>query len=165
MSALRSNGLDDLVQQKICAAIREGQTRKVAAELAGVSWSSLKNWVARGREPGADAKYVAFLAAVQKADAEAEAVMVETVRTHAVTTWQAAAWWLERRRQKTYVVRKERPLDHGLIGSPEWQRMSPAKKREMLDRARAKFAEVEAEVAAELAATPVATQAKKLGAP
>lgn len=107
----RPTVLDDLVAQRICAAIAEGNTRRCAAQAAGVSVSALKEWMQRGRagrEP-----YTSFLAKLEKADAEAEAKAVKVITDAALSgTWQSAAWWLERRRRNTWrrpAQEQERP--------------------------------------------------------
>ena len=41
---------------------------------------------------------VAFRNEVEKAEAQAEAAYTSLVQTAALTSWQAAAWWLERRK-------------------------------------------------------------------
>jgi len=43
-----------------------------------------------------------FRAVVEKAEAEAEQRFLGQVASAARTTWQAAAWWLERRRPAEY---------------------------------------------------------------
>lgn len=77
----------------ILQAIREGNTHKTAVALSGVDFSTYENWVAR---------YSDFAADVKRADAEAEQASVTVIRQAASTTWQAAAWWLERRRHEDW---------------------------------------------------------------
>lgn len=74
----------------ICEAIKAGNTRKVAAALAGVGESTVFDWLAR---------FQSFRTAIQKAEAEAESHHVgRIVQAADDGTWQASAWWLERRR-------------------------------------------------------------------
>lgn len=85
-------------QNKIVEALRRGNTRRAAARLAGIGQSTLSLWLAKGREgTKGDDRYVDLLARVTKAEAEAESRMVETIVEASVDTWQAAAWYLERR--------------------------------------------------------------------
>lgn len=79
----------------ILRALRAGNTRYASAGLAGIEGDTLNRWVA---------KDAGFAAEVAKAEAEAEARMVERVVTAAVrdNTWTAAAWWLERRRPNDF---------------------------------------------------------------
>lgn len=75
----------------ICGAIKAGNTRKVAAALAGVGESTVFDWLAR---------FQSFRSAMQKAEAEAESHHVDRIVQAANDgTWQASAWWLERRRR------------------------------------------------------------------
>ena len=74
----------------ILEALRAGNTRTAAAAGAELSYETLRRWLAGNEE---------FRAALEKAEAEAETRFVRQIE-RAVTdgTWQAAAWWLERRR-------------------------------------------------------------------
>ena len=93
----RPTKLDDLTAKRICDAIATGNTRRCAAEAAGISYAAVKHWVQRGR--AGEEPFAAFLARLQKADADAEAKAVKVIVDAAQGgTWQAAAWWLERRR-------------------------------------------------------------------
>jgi hypothetical protein len=69
-------------------AIEEGNTKKTAAALAGFGESMLYAWVAEDEE---------FAQSIKNAEAVAQAAMVKIIRRSAIDTWQAAAWWLERR--------------------------------------------------------------------
>ncbi len=102
----RPSKLDDLTAKRIVDAIAAGGSRAAAAEAARVHRSTLMTWLARGRN--GEQPYRDFLDRVKKAEAEAELSMVAIVRTAATNgTWQAAAWWLERRRSRTYALRRE----------------------------------------------------------
>jgi transposase len=82
------------LQRTICEAIEAGNTRECAAAMAGVSPAWLYEQIARRGE---------FGAAIEKADAVAEAHHVKVVQRAASRgTWQAAAWWLERRRPQVW---------------------------------------------------------------
>jgi hypothetical protein len=78
------------VELAVLTAIRQGNTLANAAMQAGITYSTLKRW----RKLSAP-----FNAAVEKAEAEAEGLFVNDI-AHAARdgSWQAAAWWLERRR-------------------------------------------------------------------
>lgn len=81
------------VTQKVMEALRGGNTRMAAAEYAGISYDSFARYF--------DAD-VTFGDSVKQAEAECEVRCVALVQKAAVTTWQAAAWWLERRRKEVY---------------------------------------------------------------
>jgi len=91
--------------ETIVRAIREGNTYRAAAGLAGVTESTLYNWLERGRK-ARSGKYLEFLEAVKKAEAEAEARHVRIVERAAAKNWTAAAWWLERRRPDDWSLKQ-----------------------------------------------------------
>ena len=75
-------------------ALRLGNTRRNAAAYAEISHETFYNWLADD---------VTFRDAVEKAEADAEARFVgQVAKAAADGTWQAAAWWLERRRADDY---------------------------------------------------------------
>jgi hypothetical protein len=84
----------------IAADITLGLPGEVAAVAHGVGRSTFYNWLkwGRRREPG----FIEFRDAIQKARAEAEHHYVGIIREAAVKSWQAAAWWLERRSPKRW---------------------------------------------------------------
>lgn len=78
------------VTKAIVAALKKGNTRATAAKLAGITYTTLKRWCQLS---------VPFCAALEKAEAEAEQAHVNNIRVAgALGSWQASAWWLERRR-------------------------------------------------------------------
>jgi hypothetical protein len=90
-------------------ALAAGNTRRTSASQAGVSHETFYRWF---RDD------VTFHDAVEKAEADAEARAVAIVVRAAVGgTWQAAAWWLERRRQDTYALHPKMELS-GPGGGP-----------------------------------------------
>ena len=101
--------LDDLVTKKIVEAVRAGSSRTAAAEAARVGRSTLHSWLKRGTE-GED-PYAGFLAKVRQAEGELEAELLTIIKSHAVNSWQAAAWILERKYQKRWALRRETPKE------------------------------------------------------
>lgn len=108
MAGRRSAGkLTPEVQQRIINALRAGNYVETASHLAGVGRASVYRWIERGRaalerEEAGDTltddeeRYAVFAQEVEEARAAAMARNVTLVNTAAQTTWQAAAWWLER---------------------------------------------------------------------
>jgi len=95
------------VQDRIINALRAGNYVETAAQLAGVGRASIYRWIDKGQsaidreEQGEelnadDERYAEFARGVEEARASAMARNVALVNTAAQTTWQAAAWWLER---------------------------------------------------------------------
>jgi len=83
-------------EQRLFEALRAGNTRKAACLYAGVGLSQFAEWQERFRD---------FREAIQKAEADAEVRAVAQIAQAARDgTWQAAAWWLERRRPEDYAL-------------------------------------------------------------
>jgi transcriptional regulator with XRE-family HTH domain len=73
-------------------ALRMGCTRQAAAGAAGVSRVTFWRWM----------DDETFRSEVEKAEAVAEATYTAIVANAAPKSWQAAAWWLERRQWREY---------------------------------------------------------------
>lgn len=81
-------------EAKIVEALAAGNTRRTACQLAGIGEATLGDWLRRFQH---------FRAAVEKAEAEAEASHVANiVKAAGDGTWTASAWWLERRRHQDW---------------------------------------------------------------
>lgn len=110
----RPSKLDDLVEQRVLNAVKAGLTWALAAQAAGVSPASLRDWKARGRD--GEEPYAAFLARIKQAEGE----RAETVVTKLLAAaddpkhWTAGAWWLERRFPRQFGRRDP----HALIDKP-----------------------------------------------
>jgi len=103
--------------EKIANLLERGNTRRTAAHASGIGDSTLRLWlsIAReerdrleegGRPRKSKALYLALLASVERAEAKAEARHVERIRLASEEgTWQASAWWLERRRPQDFARR------------------------------------------------------------
>jgi transposase len=85
-------------ETRLFEALKAGNTRRASCSYAGISESSLALWMDR---------FPDFRDAVEKAEAEAEIRNVAIIQRAANETWQAAAWWLERRRSGDYRQRSE----------------------------------------------------------
>jgi len=79
----------------ILGALRLGCTRRAAAAVGDVSEDTLRRMMMDAR----------FAEAVKKAEGEAEATYSGIVAQAAIKSWQAAAWWLERRKHSDYAQR------------------------------------------------------------
>ena len=76
----------------ILNALRVGNTRRASAAAAGISHETFYQWM----------NDLTFSDAVVKAEADAELRFLGQVATAAKVSWQAAAWWLERRKHEDY---------------------------------------------------------------
>lgn len=83
-------------QAAITNAIEAGCTFKLAAQAAGISETTLYNWLKKGEE-GAAPIYREFLKEIKKAEATQAAKLLATIEGQASRDWKAAAWILERR--------------------------------------------------------------------
>lgn len=87
--------LTEETQNKIVQCLRRGAFIETAAAFAGIHRDTLFEWMKLGAKPRAKPVYKDFVAAVAKAMAEAEVLMLDHVAK--AEEWQAAAWRLERR--------------------------------------------------------------------
>lgn len=77
----------------LVAALRAGNTRTDAVAVAGLSLDTLSVWGKDDPE---------FLGRIEKAEAEHRLSMLAKVVSAASESWQAAAWFLERRDSEHY---------------------------------------------------------------
>lgn len=92
--------LTDQRARIIVEAIGAGCPKYFACQKADIDYSNFRRWMIRGKAEQDDeaSPYRAFRAAVKRAEAEAVARNAELIQHVASDgTWQAAAWWLERR--------------------------------------------------------------------
>jgi len=91
---------------KITDALRGGNTRRASCAAAGIDQTTFANWLK---------EYSDFSYAVEKAEGEAELRNLAVIQDATKTTWQAAAWWLERKHKAEWSSRVEQT---GADGSP-----------------------------------------------
>jgi hypothetical protein len=89
------------VEQRVVEALRLGNVRRHAAALAGIHRATLFRWLAKGRKQRRGI-YRDFCDAIKKAEGEAIALNMASIQTASHRSWQAAAWWLERRYSEQY---------------------------------------------------------------
>lgn len=110
------------VQASVCRYVEWGVSFKDAALASGVGPRSFFRWTAAGREALArqeageelteeDGVFVGFLEAVAEAEAKFKASMVLTINKASVTSWQSAAWLLERKYPAEFGLRQVMQLD------------------------------------------------------
>lgn len=118
----RPTKLSPKISEKIFEALRAGNNRKATAAYAGISLAAFQNWIAKGRS-AKKGPYREFVDGLEKAEADAEVGAVAIIRKAAQTTWQAAAWWLERKFPKDWS--RVQHLEHtGADGGPIQQQHS-----------------------------------------
>lgn len=97
---MSGEGNSKLTTPRVSAAIlalEMGCTRRAAAGAAGVTATTFYRWM----------EDVAFSDAVEKAELKAEATYTAAVANAVPKNWQAAAWWLERRKFTDYARRDQ----------------------------------------------------------
>lgn len=113
-------------KQTICKYLKVGSTRQCAADMAGLSLRSLHSWMQA--DPS-------MRDAVLQAEGEAQTRCEALIMAAAPKSWQAAAWWLERRRSHAYSTRQ--------VIAHEFDELSD---QELIERAKGVIAEVDAGV-------------------
>lgn len=93
---------DDETEATIINNLMAGCTRAAAYRSAGISKQTFYNWLN---------DFIDFLDAVEKAEAEAEKRFTYVIQRASVDSWQAGAWWLERRRSEDYGRKDKITLD------------------------------------------------------
>jgi len=87
-----------------------GNYAVVACEYVGICEATYYSWLKRGERDEFDSKktlYVEFLKSVKRATAEAEVRNVMVIQKASKETWQAAAWYLERKHKDRWSSRQE----------------------------------------------------------
>lgn len=100
----RPTKLDDLIAKRVVDAVKRGLPRRTAAKIAGVVPSTLALWLQKGRD--GDPAYSDFSDRVKAAEAHGEGEIVDLLRAHAATSWQACAYLLDRRNPRDWAARK-----------------------------------------------------------
>lgn len=102
MARPRKTDIDPDVQSKLVEAIELGSTYELAAQYAGVSYRTLRNWITRA-ENDEEECFVHFLHALKEAEGKGAFSLLRKINTAAGDgNWQAAAWILERRYPESY---------------------------------------------------------------
>lgn len=93
--------------KSICGSIEKGIGRVDACAMADISYETFTKWMLRPE----------FVEAIKKAEAECKGRNIMIIQKAAMTTWQAAAWWLERKFPDEYALRQRHEIT-GKDGSP-----------------------------------------------
>lgn len=130
----RPTDLTDEIQAKIIGYIRLGAYIETAAVATGIVKQTFFNWLKWGNDArsklnaGEDGlskrerRFIQFLDSIEKAQAEAELLDLQTIRASSATNWQAAAWRLERRhpgrwgRRDTVIAEHSGPDGGPIVG-------------------------------------------------
>ena len=97
----RSSKLNIEVQNRICDALRAGNTRKVAAMYGRVGETTFYRWMDEGKN-ATKGKKREFWEAVTRAEAECEVWHVANIKKQASGDWRASVEWLKRRKPEDW---------------------------------------------------------------
>lgn len=101
-------------RRKIIQALEAGNYRKTAAALAGVDESTFYKWMKRG-EKAKSGKYFQFVQSVKRAEEKAKAYHLQQIRKASENgSWQASAWYLERKHPQEWGRRQQIDMDANL---------------------------------------------------
>jgi len=113
----RPTKLNSDVLESLVAMFERGAGRKMACEAVDISYMTFLNWLHRG-EKAKSGEYFDFFCAIKKAEGLAKVFHVANIHRHAVTTWQASAWWLERKCPEEF-RKVDRIESTGIDGQPQ----------------------------------------------
>jgi hypothetical protein len=105
------------IQAKLVQLLGAGNYVDVACAASGVPRPTFYGWMKRGALDGEapeDERYREFRAAIERARAEGEAMLVTIIAKAARSSWQAAAWILERHQPERW----ERPSQRQRLELP-----------------------------------------------
>lgn len=98
-----NSNLTPEVQKAICAGIRNGMPVEHVMDYVGLTDDTFYRWMRQGKsDHSEDRQYIAFRKAVKKARAANIRRHIKNIIRHSGDTWQASAWFLERRDAKNF---------------------------------------------------------------
>jgi hypothetical protein len=98
------------ITQQIANLLKEGSNRTDACTLADISYETFTQWMLKSE----------FAEAIKKAEASCKNRNIAIIQKAAITTWQAAAWWLERKHREEFALKN----DHSFADQEVPQRMA-----------------------------------------
>jgi hypothetical protein len=98
-----NSNLTPEVQKAICDGIRNGMPIEHVMDYVGLTDHTFYRWMRQGKSDHTeDSVYIRFRKAVKKARAANIRRHIKNIRKHSESTWQASAWFLERRDPKNF---------------------------------------------------------------
>lgn len=100
------------IVKEICTYIENGSSLKDAANLSGIGESTLALWRSEDgygdtKNPLTQKQRLDLLDAIKKAEAKNKEKHIQNIETASAKSWQASAWWLERKYKDEFAVRSE----------------------------------------------------------
>jgi len=106
----------------LCDALTAGNFRKVACDLAGVSYTTFNSWMKRGGDGDEgeledyEEPYRSFVLAVRGAEAEGERALLAIIAGAAATDWKAASYILSKRHKQNWSDADKTSIQVGSTG-------------------------------------------------
>jgi len=122
----------DLIK-RLQDALEAGNYIETACDYAGINRATLYRWLAEAELVGSKPLLRELSDAVSKARASAEVRNVYRIQQAAETSWQAAAWWLERSHSKKWGRQQKVELSGADGGAINVEINAKAKLLEFLD--------------------------------
>jgi hypothetical protein len=85
------------ITEQICQHLSQGLGRVDTTDMVGISYETFTQWM----------KKPEFAEAIKRAEAKCKQRNIALIQKAAITTWQAAAWWLERKHRDEFALRTE----------------------------------------------------------
>ena len=127
--ALYNRKLTDEVQETLIKSLENGLAIKAACGRASISEKTFYNWYNKGAEKKSG-KYRDFHDAVDNAKNTAQSNFENIIASAANKgTWQAAAWWLERRRPEMYKLKEQHEIEAKVDSEVTINRMELVKQK------------------------------------
>lgn len=90
------------ITDEICKWLRAGNNQEDSAILAGIAECTFYAWMKKPK----------FSEAIKKALVECKAKNIDIIQKAAQKTWQASAWWLERKYNEEFALRQKNDFNH-----------------------------------------------------
>lgn len=98
--------------QELCKHIRAGNNNKDSAVLSGISDATFYLWLSdEPRNPLSEEQRLELLDSIKKAEAERKAFLISQIMKASQKTWQASAWYLERRYNDEFGLKQKLDAD------------------------------------------------------
>lgn len=105
--------LNEKLIEEAAKLIKSGNYASVVCKYFGIDESTWYRWLEKGeRIKNENNIYRKFFNAIKKAEATAEGRNVAIIQDAAQTTWQAAAWYLERKYPDRWGKKDQMDLNH-----------------------------------------------------
>lgn len=109
----RKGKLTSELQAEICQLIEKGNYISTACQACGIGSTAYYRWLEQGKKDE-EGIYKGFLEAVNVAEAKAVTANVKVIKTASETSWQAAAWLLERKNPEDWGAKQR--TEHRITG-------------------------------------------------